>query len=106
MTHYGITAVTVTVAGWLAGWYLGYSDVGLSFGLGYLSHVALADALTIAGVPLLWPWRKKFHLLPRPLRIRTGGLVEQLIGLVLVCLLVAWLPWLLAAETRIGRPDQ
>ena len=37
--------------------------------VGYLSHLA-ADLLTPAGVPLLWPWRKRFRT---PLTVRTGG---------------------------------
>lgn len=45
---------------------------------GYLSHV-LADALTPAGVPLLWPWRRRFGA---PL-VRTGGVVEWLLGFTL-----------------------
>jgi len=38
-------------------------------GLGYLSHL-LADYLTPAGIPLLYPSRKAFHC---PTPIRTGG---------------------------------
>lgn len=47
---------------------------GLAAAAGYASHVAL-DALTISGVPLLWPYRRRFHLLP----LRTGGVVERLL---------------------------
>lgn len=43
---------------------------------GYLSHLA-ADALTLSGVPLLWPWPRHLHLLPPGLRLRTGGLIER-----------------------------
>ncbi|MBI3446451.1 MAG: metal-dependent hydrolase [Magnetospirillum sp.] len=42
--------------------------------LGYLSHIA-ADALTPAGVPLLWPWRQRFGLG----LCATGGAVEMLV---------------------------
>lgn len=42
--------------------------------IGYLSHLA-ADALTPAGVPLLWPWKRRFAL---PL-CSTGGLMETLV---------------------------
>lgn len=47
--------------------------------LGYLSHL-LADGLTKSGVPLLWPWSHKFHLLPRSLCVKTGSLPENLIS--------------------------
>ena len=40
--------------------------------VGYLSHLA-ADALTPAGVPLLWPWKRRFAL---PL-CSSGGLMEM-----------------------------
>ena len=95
LTHYGLTAVLVFIISSLLGWRLGYPDVGLAFGLGYLSHL-LADALTLSGVPLLWPLPGNVHLLPRPLRLRTGGLAEQILflGLVVIVLglLVSLLP--------------
>lgn len=48
--------------------------VGAAFAVGYLSHLA-ADALTIRGIPLWWPGghAPSLHLLPRPLRVRTGS---------------------------------
>ena len=79
--HSGLACLVVLVLGTLIGWRVGYFDVGLAFGLGYLSHVVLADAMTIHGVPLLWPLKTQFHLLPQGLRIRTGGPVEGLIFL-------------------------
>ncbi len=90
VTHYGLTALLILAATflcWRTGW--AYGDVGLAFGLGYLSHI-LADAMTKHGVPLLWPLPGQFHLLPGPLRIRTGGPVETLVFL-LVALVLAWL---------------
>lgn len=47
----------------------------VAFSIAYLSHL-LADALTVQGVPLLWPLKFDVHLLPRPLRIRTGSFAE------------------------------
>ena len=97
-THYGVTVLLILVAaflGWWTDWprLLGYGnlggDVGLAFGLGYLSHV-LADAMTKHGVPLWWPLPGQFHLLPKPLRIRTGGPVETLVSL-LAALALVWL---------------
>jgi inner membrane protein len=40
--------------------------------IGWLSHVA-ADSLTVRGCPWLWPWPRRFWLLPRSFRISTGG---------------------------------
>ena len=90
LTHYGVTALLVMVASWLIGLRLGCADVGLAFGLGYLSHVAVADAMTQYGIPLLWPLPGRFHLLPRALRIKTGGPAEALVFM----LVGAGLVWL------------
>ena len=99
LTHYGVTTLGVMSVSGLLGWWLGYGDVGLAFGLGYLSHI-LADSLTIAGTPLLWPLQKEknFHLLPRALRIRTGGPVEPLLFIVVTILLLFLLPSLFPAD--------
>jgi membrane-bound metal-dependent hydrolase YbcI (DUF457 family) len=43
---------------------------------GYLSHL-LADAMTIAPIRLWWPSRRRVWVLPRPLRIKTGGSFER-----------------------------
>lgn len=50
---------------------------------GYASHLA-ADALTVSGVPLLWPIRARIRLLG----IRTGGIIEHAINVLLCVLLV------------------
>jgi membrane-bound metal-dependent hydrolase YbcI (DUF457 family) len=92
LTHYGVTTLLVMVVSYLVGQWLGYSDVGLAFGLGYFSHVAVADAMTKHGVPLGWPRPGQFHLLPRVLRVKTGGPAEVLVALSLV-LVVVWLGW-------------
>jgi inner membrane protein len=99
LTHYGLTALVVMAISSLLGWWLGYLDVGLAFGLGYLSHI-LADSMTLAGTPLLWPLQKEktFHLLPGALRIRTGGPVEPFLFIAITVLLVFLLPVLLPAE--------
>lgn len=48
---------------------------------GYIAHI-LADGLTRSGVPLLGPFSKRdVGFLPKKLRIRTGGALEQLLGL-------------------------
>jgi membrane-bound metal-dependent hydrolase YbcI (DUF457 family) len=95
LTHYAITTVVVMVAGYLIGSYFGWPDAGLAFGLGYLSHF-LTDGMTKYGVPL-WPGRK-IHLLPRPLRIRTGSFAETLVALAGMFVLVWLLPALVPPE--------
>jgi inner membrane protein len=92
LTHYGLTALLMTlIPTALTGWF-GYGDVGLAFGLGYVSHI-LADAMTLAGVPLLGPWKSdKLHLLPRALRLRSGGPVEPLVFVVATVIFVVFAP--------------
>jgi len=63
-----------------------WQSVMWALAAGYVSHL-LADAITIQGVPLFWPYTRNIHLLPGLLRIKTGGWVEALIGLGLVALL-------------------
>jgi inner membrane protein len=46
--------------------------------LGYLSHLA-ADACTPAGIPVRPGDRKRFHLLPKRLRITTGSMAEEVL---------------------------
>lgn len=79
--HSGLAVVGALVAGWaLGGWWWPAS-------LGYASHVAL-DMLTSSGVPLLWPARQRVRLIG----LRTGGIIERLIMLVLGAVLI-WQLW-------------
>ncbi|MFA6525304.1 MAG: metal-dependent hydrolase [Patescibacteria group bacterium] len=54
--------------------------------LGYASHI-IADGMTHHGVPLLWPWKWNFHFLPKPFRIKTGGITERILYVVLLLIL-------------------
>jgi inner membrane protein len=56
-----------------------------AFAVGYLSHLA-GDWCTSAGIPLLWPWPRRFMA---PLTFRTGGLAEHLLDIVLL----GWIAW-------------
>ncbi len=47
--------------------------------VGYLSHL-FADTLTSAGVPYLWPYRRKFNLRLIGMKIKSGGKEDKLIG--------------------------
>ena len=46
--------------------------------LGYASHLAL-DACTRHGIPLWYPKRQRYHLLPPQLRFVTGSLAEEVL---------------------------
>lgn len=64
--------------------------------LGYLSHLA-ADACTKSGIPVLYPNLRRYHLLPKHLRITTGSLAEETLFPVLAAsmllLLLNYLPF-------------
>ncbi|MDF2441464.1 MAG: inner rane protein [Abditibacteriota bacterium] len=62
---------------------------GVALSLGYASHL-LADAATKSGVPLLYPRRRRYHLLPRPLRLTTGSAAEDAV-FALAAGVVLWL---------------
>ncbi|MBI4032884.1 metal-dependent hydrolase [Candidatus Berkelbacteria bacterium] len=77
---------------WLIGWFVitvfrdGLFDVDIfmdSFRLGFIAHLA-ADAVTVQGIPLLWPLGKNMGFPPRPfegIRIVTGKWFEHLVVL-------------------------
>jgi len=76
----------------LAGVYFRGNMTWVAFSLGYLSHLA-ADALTVDGVPLLWPLvHRRIRLLPALLAIRTGGAREYLVTVAIgvAVVLVYW----------------
>jgi inner membrane protein len=51
---------------------------------GYTSHLA-ADALTRRGIPFFWPLSSRsIHVLPRPFRITSGGMIENILWMLLV----------------------
>jgi len=54
-----------------------FSSLTLVIIIGYASHYIL-DALTKAGIEFFWPWKKRIGLLPRRLRVKTGGLLDNI----------------------------
>ncbi len=58
------------------------------FAAGYLSHLA-GDGCTKSGIPLVPRTAARLHLLPRPLRIRTGSFGETLFTVFYAVALVA-----------------
>lgn len=60
------------------------NTAAIAFSIGYLSHL-LADAVTVSGVPALWPiYRERICLLPKFIAIRTGSPAEYVVT-VLAC---------------------
>lgn len=49
----------------------------VALSLGYISHLA-GDACTRTGIPLLYPSKKQFNLLPPKMRVVTGSDYEEL----------------------------
>ncbi len=72
----GLGLFTVLCALPLALW-LG-APFGMALSLGYASHL-LADSATKSGVPLLYPHRKRHHLLPKGWRLTTGSMAEEML---------------------------
>jgi inner membrane protein len=60
-----------------------YKLYALAAAAGWISHIVL-DALTVSGVPLFWPIRFKLSVLP----LRTGGIIEQLLAILLTIALL------------------
>ena len=86
-------AALLALSGW-PGLPWAWLNLGWLLGWGYALHLA-ADALTKAGVPLLWPLRARFGLPPvRRLRFASGSWPEGLIvgALTLACLLRLTVP--------------
>ena len=68
--------------------YLAIPDYFLAFAAGYLSHL-IADAITVAGIPLFWPYPKKLGLKQLGLKVRTGQTTDIYLGritLIFACL--------------------
>jgi inner membrane protein len=96
LPHRGLTHTTLAVALVL---FLSLLLLPMAWGgaviAGYALHL-LADGLTPAGVPLLYPfWRANVRLLPSWLCIRTGGWQEWLFSLALAAgafyvMTIAW----------------
>ena len=96
VTHWGITCLLLTaVFGMLCsllGWPLVYTAC---FGVGYASHIA-ADMTTHSGVRVLGGLTRNgraYHLLPKPLRIRTGSPSEWVLLAAIEVFATVWLLW-------------
>jgi inner membrane protein len=82
LSHRGIThtIAALLLVGAIA-WYVVPGPLAMAIVAGYASHL-LADLLTIAGLPVLLPLtERRFYLLPRLMRIKTGSIIETVIML-------------------------
>lgn len=79
-THWGLTAVLLTVGAAFLVRSLGWHDwLWLCFGLGYASHI-IADGLTVSGVPLYGPlYKRGVRFVPRFMTLRTGSMQEYMV---------------------------
>ena len=85
-THWLISALAAGAAFWLLGGLVGYPQIGVWILGGYLSHLVL-DMFTPSGLEVLMPLsRRSVGLLPRALRVQTGGLMDAVFGVVLLML--------------------
>jgi membrane-bound metal-dependent hydrolase YbcI (DUF457 family) len=79
--------------------------IGIGFSVGYLSHL-LSDGCTRSGIPLVPRATARLHLLPRPLRVRTGTGGETAFTLLYTIALVA-VVWLILRQdlTALAAPS-
>jgi membrane-bound metal-dependent hydrolase YbcI (DUF457 family) len=83
-SEFGHRGLLHSLRGWV-GWTLLILPLGAVVGwlpvaalsLGYVSHLA-GDACTRSGIPLLYPKRRSYHLLPRRFRVVTASEYEEL----------------------------
>lgn len=86
--------VTVDVSNGDYAWFL-YATA-----CGFFIHI-LGDAITIMGVPLLWPLPKDFRLAP----LRAGGTVEMMVLTPLFVALIVWAGWsVFSSGSVLGHP--
>ena len=88
VSHRGIThSAFALLAGGFALYQWGHIADGLlgAFLVGYLLHL-LADWLTISGIPVFWPFRKRYS---SPITIRTGGALEIYVVVFIILVMLA-----------------
>ncbi|MFC4075733.1 metal-dependent hydrolase [Salinithrix halophila] len=59
--------------------YLAAPDYVLPMAAGYLSHL-LADAITSAGIPIFWPWKKRIGTKNLGFSVRSGDTFDKVTG--------------------------
>ena len=80
-THWAATALVIGLLLSGLGWLIGFPALGFWLFLGYASHLTL-DMMTLSGLAVWQPFsRRKYHLLPKLMRVRTGSPIDSLIGI-------------------------
>lgn len=71
-----------------------YPELGVAVAVGYMTHL-LADAVTVRGIPFLWPMKKNFGLNDLGVKVRTGSPVDLWTGRVALIMASGGWIWLL-----------
>jgi inner membrane protein len=69
-----------------------WPEYALAAVAGYGSHL-LTDAMTPKGIPLFWPWKLKVGFKALGIRVKTGGGLDKVLGIIALwcaCLLMVW----------------
>lgn len=101
-THWLITSFILALLAALGGWFIGFPALGAWLFIGYTSHLIL-DGMTLSGLEMLQPFTdRKIHLLPKPMRIRTGSAVDALLTALFGAVAVAAVFGAMAARLDAG----
>jgi inner membrane protein len=92
-----VSLSALSLAVW-TGW-----QVPVALTLGYASHL-LGDASTRSGVPLLYPNKNRYFLLPKALRFTTGSQAEEVLFPFLAILVLSLLLRFLLASSPLILP--
>lgn len=88
-THTLPIAAMLSVGAYVLGDAIGFPSLWIWFLAGYLSHFIL-DMMTLSGIELFWPLsRRRWHVLPSFLRMRTGESGDIVLRLLLFIAAVA-----------------
>ncbi|WP_238882688.1 metal-dependent hydrolase [Clostridium sp. YIM B02551] len=85
MKHRTLTHSLIALVGSSYLLYTFNKQLGLLWGVNYLSHIVL-DSLTKRGVPLLYPFRKNYQGLKL---FKTGGAEDLFISLILIYIIIS-----------------
>ena len=89
--HSLLAVVVISIGLWLVSLYIGGALIFyVAFIIGYISHL-VADSITKSGIPFLYPWKKRLHLLSKKITLKTGSILEYLILILLIIFFVYWL---------------
>lgn len=95
-THSILSLMIIT---WIT--YMAEPEYALAMAAGYISHL-LADMVTVMGVPLLWPWKKKIGLKQFfGIKVKSGDHVDKMTGKISMYIGCIGLVWLLFQDIAL-----